>query len=140
MNTIYFVYILYIARRTYQLLGEVNGSIMVARLLALTAAAEHADPLEPTTGLHHLSPGRPSRCLGGFSSLRTTPSTGALYEGCFIRLRLVALSAAPAPEPLALCRPVCHCARHSNGSGSSCSQPRSLVLDAPAGSVTVLLQ
>ena len=59
----------------YELRGEVNGGIMVACLLALTAAAEHADPLEPATGLHHLPPGRPGRCLGGFSSLRTTSST-----------------------------------------------------------------
>ena len=37
---------------------------MVARLLALTAAAEHADLLEPTGGPHHLSPGCPSHGRG----------------------------------------------------------------------------
>lgn len=38
----------------YQLVAELNGGVMVAPLLALAAAAEDADPLEP--GLPHLSP------------------------------------------------------------------------------------
>ena len=58
---------------TYQLLGEVNSGIMIAHLLALAAATEHANPPEPT-GLHHHFPGRRTMAVlvCGLSSLRTT--------------------------------------------------------------------
>lgn len=36
----------------YQLFSEVNGGVLVARLLPLAAAAEHANLLEPAGGLH----------------------------------------------------------------------------------------
>lgn len=35
------------ARDRYQLVAELNGGVMVARLLPLAAATEDADPLEP---------------------------------------------------------------------------------------------
>ena len=57
----------------YILLGEVNSGIMIAHLLALAAATEHANPPEPT-GLHHHFPGRHTMAVlvCGLSSLRTT--------------------------------------------------------------------
>lgn len=37
----------------YQLVAELNGGVMVAPLLPLAAAAEHADPLEPRLPHRH---------------------------------------------------------------------------------------
>lgn len=75
------------ARDRYQLVAELNGGVMVARLLPLAAATEDADPLEPRLLHRHGCPfASLSLSLSPSYPLPLSSDPHSLLSSVFLRL------------------------------------------------------